>query len=215
MAIGSDNQTRVEYPCERCGGTNVARDAAARFDIDAQSWKLADLFDRGVCQDCNLDTAIASRTAYGEGQGWTRCDGEPPEGLKSYVLVVPRFEGETRQEADAAARRAGISVSGVDWHKVLEFRRACADRGDAGFGEPSAEVRVDAFLTANTCASPEGTVRVEDLHRAYIAWCEEAGERALLPMPFERALTRKGYTSILSAAGAHWQKLELIGKCEA
>lgn len=49
---------RVEYACERCGGTAVTRDAWAEWDAGSQSWRLAEVFDFAFCHNCHRETRL-------------------------------------------------------------------------------------------------------------------------------------------------------------
>lgn len=42
----------VRIVCSWCGSTDVARDAWARWDEDAQAWVLGHVFDDGHCHRC-------------------------------------------------------------------------------------------------------------------------------------------------------------------
>ncbi len=53
----------VEYACERCGGTAVAREAWAEWDVQAQQWLLATLFDFAFCLTCHKSTHLIARPA--------------------------------------------------------------------------------------------------------------------------------------------------------
>lgn len=45
--------------CSYCGSENVTCDAAARWDMDAQAWVLADTHDgNNDCGDCNGETKL-------------------------------------------------------------------------------------------------------------------------------------------------------------
>lgn len=43
---------RVRVVCRACGSENVARDAWAEWDAEAQRWELASVFAAAVCHDC-------------------------------------------------------------------------------------------------------------------------------------------------------------------
>lgn len=43
---------KFRIACSWCGSTNVARDAWASWDVDAQRWVLGAVFDDGFCHRC-------------------------------------------------------------------------------------------------------------------------------------------------------------------
>jgi len=65
---------KVQMICEKCGSTQVLRDAWAEWDVESQEWVLQNVFDHAVCESdvCNgAETAIdevpveeAERTSY-------------------------------------------------------------------------------------------------------------------------------------------------------
>jgi type II secretory ATPase GspE/PulE/Tfp pilus assembly ATPase PilB-like protein len=51
-------QAKVSKVCKYCGSENVSVDATARWNVDAQAWELAGLFDNSDCDDCGGETTI-------------------------------------------------------------------------------------------------------------------------------------------------------------
>lgn len=47
--------------CETCGSTDVARDAWAEWDVEAQEWVLRTVFDMAFCHECDGETNIEER----------------------------------------------------------------------------------------------------------------------------------------------------------
>ena len=48
--------------CAHCGGTEILRDAYARWDDENQEWMLDSTFDYFYCSDCEGETSIEWRT---------------------------------------------------------------------------------------------------------------------------------------------------------
>ena len=79
--------------CQRCGGTNVSRDAAARWSEPEQVWEMSSVQDQGYCDDCddgdsNNETNLVER--YRDMNGG---DGGP-------ITERDCFDGETFAERD-------------------------------------------------------------------------------------------------------------------
>lgn len=49
---------RARHVCEDCGGTNVSRDAWARWNARTLQWELAQVFDEAFCHDCERATKL-------------------------------------------------------------------------------------------------------------------------------------------------------------
>lgn len=49
----------ISIRCEKCGGTDVIRDASARWDEIAQDWSLSGVFDAAFCETCDGDAHLA------------------------------------------------------------------------------------------------------------------------------------------------------------
>lgn len=49
---------KVTKVCRHCGSENVSVDAAARWNVEAQQWEIAGLFDNSDCDDCGRETDI-------------------------------------------------------------------------------------------------------------------------------------------------------------
>ncbi|WP_240502341.1 hypothetical protein [Sphingomonas panacis] len=47
--------------CRTCGSDNLARDAAARWDIIIQDWTITGLFDSTTCDDCGAESDDLAR----------------------------------------------------------------------------------------------------------------------------------------------------------
>ena len=48
----------VDYVCRTCRGANIARDAWAEWDAEAQAWVLGAVFDHTHCHDCEGETRL-------------------------------------------------------------------------------------------------------------------------------------------------------------
>ena len=49
----TDTAAEKFYPrCPECGSTNIAMDAVARWDFDAQAWALSSLLEFVACDGC-------------------------------------------------------------------------------------------------------------------------------------------------------------------
>lgn len=51
-----------EMICKTCGGSNVRRDADVMWNIGAQCWETAGIYDNATCDDCGGETTIVERT---------------------------------------------------------------------------------------------------------------------------------------------------------
>ncbi|WP_169798343.1 hypothetical protein [Sphingomonas soli] len=56
-----DAPVRIEFACERCGGTAVTRDAWAEWHVPFQVWTLSEVFDFAFCHQCHRDTRLVVR----------------------------------------------------------------------------------------------------------------------------------------------------------
>ena len=54
-------KTPIEICCEECGSKNVRRDAFASWDEENQQWELSEVFDNGVCQDCEDEVNLKEK----------------------------------------------------------------------------------------------------------------------------------------------------------
>jgi hypothetical protein len=52
---------RLRMICERCGSTQVTRDAWAEWREEAQEWVLGMVFDHAFCHACEKKTRVAER----------------------------------------------------------------------------------------------------------------------------------------------------------
>lgn len=57
---------RILYVCEGCGTPGVTREAWAAWDVEAQAWVLAEMFDYAFCHRCHRRTQLETRKAEGE-----------------------------------------------------------------------------------------------------------------------------------------------------
>lgn len=53
--------THIQIVCERCGSTNVLRDACAKWDTDLQDWVLAGVQDHTDCGDCEAEMCAVEK----------------------------------------------------------------------------------------------------------------------------------------------------------
>lgn len=70
--------------CRHCGSENLARDAAARWDIALQDWTITGLFDSTTCDDCGAESDDLAR--------WVPL--EPEIGARVRILERPRVGGD-------------------------------------------------------------------------------------------------------------------------
>lgn len=59
-------QGRIIFVCESCGTPGVTREAWAAWDVEAQRWVLAEMFDYAFCHRCHRRTRLEERTEKGE-----------------------------------------------------------------------------------------------------------------------------------------------------
>ena len=57
---------RIEIVCERCGSVAVTRDAWVEWDVAAQDWVLAAVFDHAFCHECHRDARLVERPVAGD-----------------------------------------------------------------------------------------------------------------------------------------------------
>jgi hypothetical protein len=55
----------IQIRCDHCGGENVTRDGAARWNKDTQRWELTTVFDNADCEDCGGETRLVERKMDG------------------------------------------------------------------------------------------------------------------------------------------------------
>lgn len=48
----------VNYQCQRCGSTEILKDAYAAWDATAQEWVLHSTYDDTVCEHCGSNDII-------------------------------------------------------------------------------------------------------------------------------------------------------------
>lgn len=48
----TDDATKEQPHCRYCGSTDVIADGTASWDVEKQAWVLIDVYDGGVCGDC-------------------------------------------------------------------------------------------------------------------------------------------------------------------
>ncbi len=56
----------IIFVCENCETAGVTREAWAAWDVTAQIWVLAELFDYAFCHRCHRRTQLAERLAGSE-----------------------------------------------------------------------------------------------------------------------------------------------------
>lgn len=53
---------RIVKVCSLCGSENIAADAAARWNVEAQQWEVSNIFDDGhSCVECGCECRIVDR----------------------------------------------------------------------------------------------------------------------------------------------------------
>lgn len=51
----------ITIHCDHCRGTNVTRDAVARWNVEVQRRELSHVFDSADCDDCEGETRLVER----------------------------------------------------------------------------------------------------------------------------------------------------------
>jgi hypothetical protein len=51
-------QSRVTMVCSTCGSENVLVDAWAEWDVENQSWVVAETFKNAICNECDGECSI-------------------------------------------------------------------------------------------------------------------------------------------------------------
>lgn len=52
---------QIEIACEHCGHLGVMREAWAEWNVAAQHWVMAQMFDFAFCLNCHRSTRIVAR----------------------------------------------------------------------------------------------------------------------------------------------------------
>jgi hypothetical protein len=53
---------KIRIVCSHCGSEDVRADAYAQWDVDSQSWEIAQVFEKGAfCSQCDGETRIEKR----------------------------------------------------------------------------------------------------------------------------------------------------------
>lgn len=63
----NEGSVRVTYLCRRCMRPSVSREAWVEWDIRAQRWVIARLFDAAYCHVCETDTTLIERDVSSNG----------------------------------------------------------------------------------------------------------------------------------------------------
>jgi hypothetical protein len=58
MTVETTTEPKVRMVCKYCGSTDVARDAWAEWDEDAQEWVLGPVYDYSKCLSCEEEKCI-------------------------------------------------------------------------------------------------------------------------------------------------------------
>lgn len=67
---------RIFFVCEGCETPGVTREAWAAWDVETQSWALAEMFDYAFCHRCHRRTRMVERKVAGEAGNVT-----PPDAI--------------------------------------------------------------------------------------------------------------------------------------
>ena len=90
------HQLPVQPLCRNCGSENLARDAAARWDIAVQDWTITGLFDSTSCDDCSAESDNLAR--------WAPL--EPRIGARVRILERPRVDVDRFRNREGTIVRA-------------------------------------------------------------------------------------------------------------
>ena len=63
---------------------------------------------------------------------------------------------------------------------------------------------LNQFIAQRCTVSLEASITARDLYIAYLRWCDESDEAALLQRQFGLALTHSGYQRRRRGGGRHW-----------
>lgn len=63
--VGQGKKDRLRMVCAACSSEQVTRDAWAEWNIEAQDWQLAAVFDFAHCHRCQATTHIEARPLAG------------------------------------------------------------------------------------------------------------------------------------------------------
>lgn len=50
--------SRIVITCANCGSADVRRDAFAAWNVEAQDWEIASVYDEGHCEDCEGEARL-------------------------------------------------------------------------------------------------------------------------------------------------------------
>ena len=64
-----EGRPRIQIACRQCGSTDVRRDAYAAWDVEAQEWVLATVFDQGYCETCESEAVLEESPVEASLQG--------------------------------------------------------------------------------------------------------------------------------------------------
>lgn len=53
--MATDTAPKVKLVCDKCGSTEISRDASAQWNEDTQDWELCGLQDNMTCETCGND----------------------------------------------------------------------------------------------------------------------------------------------------------------
>lgn len=62
-------ETPIEIACGWCGGTDVARDAWAEWDVERQDWVLGRVMDDGWCFACECGRGFLVNGSAADSKG--------------------------------------------------------------------------------------------------------------------------------------------------
>lgn len=111
----------IAYPtlmrCPCCGSEEIARDAAATWDVTAQEWRLADVHDTMTCQVCGRDFSEAE-----EAEGKALTD-------KPYTVLLQRPDW---MHDDATGGTVQLHLIGADADQIAKAAPKIAAHYDEG-----------------------------------------------------------------------------------
>ena len=133
--------------------------------------------------------------------------------LVPFVVTIPEGERDPKLGAKLLAELPGIlnwALAGcLDWQQDgIGVPKAVRDATEAYRAEQ--DILAD-FLVERCVVDPQAWAKASDLHKAYTAWCEEGGHKAVNTTAFGRRLTERGFRAarVGKAQARAWKGLRL------
>lgn len=61
VKLATTKSQRVAIVCSTCGSENILVDAWAEWDVESQSWVVAETFKTAVCGACNGECSVSEK----------------------------------------------------------------------------------------------------------------------------------------------------------